>query len=938
MLANHDQPADDVATLFKAGSWDELEASLRQSVSQDTANARLTFRLANLLTLRGKYNEAQPYYEMSWLQRWPGALCLNNRGVSLIWGGEARAGLISLMEAQKEEPQLGPAFYNLAIVLDFFADAGGPLPSLMRDVCTDLWKESPPQNSVPKNVPPTEKPSTSPTVHPRSEAIACFRKAAAGAWPSYGVLEAPLLLWHSELPTGFGYELLREVTDVEAAQEQFEAGVDHIKSGRWQAGLNCLRMAAKLLPSIEARIIPWQMRATVALCREYRALARERRENGDSEGARNALEALVALLPGVPDRELVTEILLADINEYGERLRTQKPAADWEGLQTLVAAVGHSLQRYRQRFPAAGSDGHAAPAVEGSQTPHQPSHLERHLGQLCWDAWSQQIQHFLITGDYETALDLLERSETFWFAKDQLPEWRYRVYTAVGEHHYAKGIDAYQMNDLKEASKSFSEALAAAKEARNDELVSRCESRLTNLARTRAHREHADLEGKLAEGQYEEVAEHCSQQLGRHPEDAALRHLLDASLRNLMIQAEDAARLERWDLVITKVGVVLRCRPSYQRAQELLINARTGRVEILVAQARNAHVTGDVPAARTFCDQALAFDPRHSAALSLKRRIEILEAADWQEGIGAYNALYSQFCNALAVRDFDAAFKAAIQLYGADSGNELTVAACDWAFPCFVEKLRERLRRDRSDATLDALTEQLERLLSIRPAFTPALELRTDVARVRSTIDPERHAKAEALCEEANKALTEEQPEKVLECVTKVFTLGDPKSAVRAGGLRDHALQMMATMAADLIHDPAGTGIETADKLVAVLGKWQWPTTTQLRDELNQMRYRQTLRDRGRNPEEDRNKECLDLQQRVDNLMAKPKSALAELHQSTRRLFARFASIPDEQIETLRALHQGILQLPESRFARWRLQRWDRRHCVPALCARSEGR
>jgi tetratricopeptide (TPR) repeat protein len=929
-----DAAADDLTELFEAGSWDQLEAVLRQSVAQDVGNARLTFRLANLLTLRGKCNEAQPYYEKSWLQKWPGALCLNNRGVSLIWGGEARAGLTSLMEARNEEPRLGPPSYNLAIVLDSLADAGGPLPSLVRAACGDLWGNDPEggADSEPEE-PPANDTRTAEPIDARREAIKCFRAAGLGFWPNYGLLEAPLLLWHSELPTGFGYELLREVTDVDAAQEQFDAGAEHIKANRWQDGLDCLARAAKLLPSMEARIIPWRTRALVALCREYRALVRVRQSNHDFEGARNALNALLALLPQIPDQELVTEILIAEINEYGESLRHRQPADDWQALQSTVAAVWHCLERYRQRAASGAPE-----AGNGASTPREPSAVESYLAQLCWDAWSQQIQHFIIKGEYGTALGLLERSETFWFAKDHLPHWRWSVYTAICERHYANGTVALQGNDLAGAARCFADALAAAKEADNKELINSCESQLTRLARTRAQRQHADIQAKIDAEQYEDAAQSCREEIDQHPDDTSLRQLLDTALRHLLLQAEEAARAERWDLITAKVETVLRHRPNEQHAQDLLARARAGTAEILLARAHNEYTKRNLAEARRLCEEILAIDPRHPVALNLKRTLDIFEAADWQAAFSNYDQAYQRFCAALATRQFRGAFTAAVELYESDPTNELTTAACDWAFPCLVEDQRRKLHRDPGAAASEAFIEHLDRLLLIRPTFAPALDLRVEVARVQSTIDPARSEQAENVLADAREALTNRDPEKSLECVATVLELGDPKHALAAHGIRAHALEMAATMATHQIRDPSEASLASAEHLIDLLSKWQHAEAARLREELNQRRYRRTLRDRGKDPDLDRNKELGDLLQRIDELIERPRAALDELHRGTRRLLARFPQTPNEQVDTLRALHRRLLELPDSRFGRWRLRRWDQRHCVPALCAAPEGR
>ncbi|MEX2262575.1 MAG: hypothetical protein WD696_11525 [Bryobacteraceae bacterium] len=206
--------AQNIAALFDHGWWDELERILRDAVQKDPADTKSVFRLANLLGLRGQYEEALRWFDLCADQGWPGPLSLNNKGVVLAWMGEARAALRCLQGAKNSPEDVrtsrcAPALYNLGIIYDRLVEDGGRLPWVV-----------------------IEAQETQLSGGANEIARGHFVEANSAAWEASHVLDRPLYLWKDDIPSRFGFETSRNLGDIQTAHDLFRDALNFLDEGK----------------------------------------------------------------------------------------------------------------------------------------------------------------------------------------------------------------------------------------------------------------------------------------------------------------------------------------------------------------------------------------------------------------------------------------------------------------------------------------------------------------------------------------------------------------------------------------------------------------------------------------------------------------------------------------------------------------------------------
>ena len=572
--------------LFAQGDWDTLAGQLAFICDSNAADGLAIFRFGNLKFHLGKYSEALEYFERALLNAWPGALCLNNKGVALIRTNDTRAGLTALLHAIDCDKRYAPAWFNLGMAFQVFADSDKPLPPAIHEVCGNIVKGTP------------------------TEAMReCFRQAASSSWPAIakdGELEAPLLLWRDEFASGFGFEPKIETAELLDAHGLFNRGLDCVRNQEWENGLEFFRKAVILYPNLEDRVAPERTRAQVAICRKYRQMAFERLHAGDPIQATQYLDALFDFIPVLPDRALVHDILIEQIHALGRDLRTKPLDADWESLLRLTAAVEEKIEQFGRKF---GADAKAE--------------LAKELGEVCRDAWWVQISELLQAGSLAEAATVAEVSANLWFAKDILSTIRGQVFGTMARRRLAEAEIARTHNRKKEAEALFSEAAAAARKADDPALVAYCQQRFQLFNPPSAAGLDKDaLRKKLAEEKFDEALADAYEGLKAKSSDIDLQNLYNYILGRILSEIEYSGECGLWDRTEHFLKLYEKFGQNSDPSRKWLPKIKRGKADHIWKQAFHEYTTGDHKTANALCDQALAECPGHRDSLDLKRRME----------------------------------------------------------------------------------------------------------------------------------------------------------------------------------------------------------------------------------------------------------------------------------------------------------------------------
>lgn len=629
-----------MSELFDDGRWEELEDRLLDALRRDPSDARSAFRLANLLSLEERWEEAKDLYDDAWSQRWPGVVCLNNRAVALARCGEAGPALDTLFRALEMDGAYRPAGYNLAIVLQRLVDDGDP-PDLLaqyglhdrRSVLLRAKEALRPPKDHPEGKAPSMPGGGDET--PRA-----MPEPAQDEWGGgRDLLDGPLYLWKEDLATGFGFGPTASAEDLSEARSFFREGMDHLAAGEWQAAIEALSNAGKLWPDLAAQTLQPLESARLGLRRKLRETFRRRLAEGDVEGARTALEELAELDANAPDRLLLQELLPAEIRALSEQLRRREASPDWGELQRVVSAVRRRVEELTaSEEPAqieverAPSDEGVSPSDEGEAEPRPEKPLDlgsahartiERARNACRDAWWQQVRFFIAIQRYDDAERMLDFTEIQWFARDDLPRWRRELFTSRAENLYAQASEALSRDEVDRALELLNDARVFARETNDQHITDAIDKQIHALQRRRERKSDVrEIEGLLGRGEYLKALNRCTEMLEADPEQPTLRSQRDKALHRLARQFEDMIDAGQYEQTIQKTAEVLGITPE---AEEIALLASTARHRLLgklVAEGNNALLRGDRDSARDWLGKALEIDPEDPSVADLRRKIE----------------------------------------------------------------------------------------------------------------------------------------------------------------------------------------------------------------------------------------------------------------------------------------------------------------------------
>jgi tetratricopeptide (TPR) repeat protein len=793
--------ATQTTELFEAGRWTELEHLYKSTLAEDDADARTAFRLANLLSYQGRWQEAQRYYGIAWTHRWPGAVTLSNKGVALACLGEARPAFHALKEALRFDSSCAPASYNMAILYKKLGNEG-TLPQVLLDLGLG-------------NAGQRASELTS----------AYFEGALSGVWPDSGPLDRPLFLWTEDLKPGFGFERISQIVNVEEALVYYDEGIERLEDGQWEEAISRLEGAARLDPELADRILAPRTLAEVKIAQARMAEVRRRWDDEDYEGASRIWDELLAKSATLPDRAFAEEILATGIESFAQQIRSHNPKDGLESLQKLITQARQRFERNGRNGeptdgkPAAEGDGGGVPAA---QSPVEVELEERgtlasaYIGQVCRDAWSREIDYLIAAGDFDSAIQLLTFSEVQWFAQDEIQDWRQRVYTAQALNLRARALDMKGEGNWRAALPVWREGRESAMLAVDPHLVDSFDSQEETFLSGLSPEERTEARDLLHGTDDLKALQDCQIDLAATPGDPRLLVRRHALVGQLLAQARDALEASQEEAARKILKAVLAVVPDHTEALTLLRGVQEGLSERQLARAERVFLEGDYTGAEKFCSAVSPLFPTHiGRALELRREIETVKSR--QDEKSAYNEAFHKFLISQRRSDpkkrAEEAFKEAQHLYELDPRAAHTQEAVEWATQVNLDLLKARLAKERTKKTAEGIPGDIERLLSLRPDFKAAREFREEVRRVIEGQDT-REKSLEKLGTARN-ALREKRFEDALAAIQAVLQMEDLDLREEALARRDEALDQLRHKVAENLVVAAHTPVEKALKILS---------------------------------------------------------------------------------------------------------------------------
>jgi tetratricopeptide (TPR) repeat protein len=831
MQPDHGVLASQVSQYFQQGRWEELERLYRDALKEDEADARSAFRLGNLLAYQGRYREALVCFETAWLHKWPGPIALNNKGVVLSCLGETRAAFRSLWDASKLTEGCRPANYNLGILCEKLGNEGS-LPAVILDLGLGV---------------PGKKAS--------EIAQEFFKQALDGkgppgvwVWTETGPLDRPLFLWVEDLRSGFGFEPIREIVNVEQAYVYYEEGLALLEEGRWQDGISKLEASADLHSTFAERI---KAPRTEALVRIVRSRFSELDDQWDSENFDAAVQSydeLLQLAPMLPDRAFADEILNAAINNLAQQIRRHKPAEGWEVLQRLITAARQRVEDDLQILETEGPEDadEEVPGLEKTPEPQsmresaaeeseegqkettnkektskQPGRKRRiregpaaeYIRTVCRQAWGKQISYLLGQSDFETAIDLLEFPDIEWFADQDLPRWRRRVYTSQAQYLRTKGQSHRRRHKWKEAATCWKEGREAALLAEDDHVVESFDQLIPELLESAPAEIQDELRALLRDRDDREALRRCVEELGLRPGDARLTAQRRALIKQLLSQIRDALEAQQWKAAREIADAVLEAVPEEPTARRLFRKAEQKLIEQWAEEGKELLEREQIEEAETLCVEIEKLDPDHAGAREIRRGIEVLRRRAG-DGSSPFDEAYYAYIEARDDGDPEKALDHALEMKKLEPRDVHTKEALDWVPPAFVHALRVQLEKDRTPETANILKEKLKRLFSLSPKYGPARELDKELRQVAKGYDNAKRENSYKKLGEAEDALLAGDAEKALMDLSAVR---DPDLADEIQERRKEALSLLRERYEELLSEEKQG---EADNLRKLLQRW----------------------------------------------------------------------------------------------------------------------
>jgi hypothetical protein len=828
MQPAHGILAGQVSQYFQQGRWEELERLYRDALKEDEADARSAFRLGNLLAYQGRYREALVCIETAWLHKWPGPIALNNKGVVLSCLGETRAAFKALWEASKLEEGCRPAAYNLGILCEKLGNEGN-LPAVILDLGLGM--------------PGKKAGAIAKTFFEQ----ALDGEGPPGVWAETGPLDRPLFLWVEDLRSGFGFEPIREIVNIEQAYELYEEGLALLEEGRWQDGISKLEASADLHSTFAERIKAPRTEALVRIVRSRFSELNEHWDSADFDAAVQSYDELLQLAPMLPDRAFADEILNAAINNLAQQIRRHKPEEGWEVLQRLITAARQRVEDDLQTFePEAPEDADEIPNLEktperesmresaseeaegeeGSRSKEEPTKptgrkkrtiregpAAEYIRTVCRQAWGKQISYLLGQSDFETAIDLLEFPDIEWFAEQDLPRWRRRVYTGQAQSLRTKGQSNFRRKKWKEAATSWKEGREAALLAEDDHLVEGFDQLIPELLESAPTEIQDELRALLRDRDDREALRRCVEELEIRPGDARLTARRQALIKQLLAQIRDALEAQQWRAAREIADAVLEAVPEDPTARRLFRMAEEKLIEQWAEEGRELLEREQIEEAEKLCVEIEKLDPDHAEAREIRRGIEVFRRRATDES-NPFDEAYYAYVEARDDGDPEKALDHALEMKKLEPRDAHTKEALEWVPPAFVHALRVQLERDRTADTANLLREKLKRLFSLSPKFGPARELSKELRQVAKGYDNQKRENSYQKLGDAEDALLAGDAEKALKDLSAVR---DPDLEDEVQERRREALSLLREQYEELLAEEKQA---EADNLRKLLQRW----------------------------------------------------------------------------------------------------------------------
>jgi hypothetical protein len=904
----HGIVAGQASQYFQQGRWEELERLYRDALKEDEADARSAFRLGNLLAYQGRYREALVCFETAWLHRWPGPIALSNKGVVHSCLGETRAAFKALWDASRLEGGCRPAAYNLGVLCEKLGNEGN-LPAVILDLGIGV---------------PGKK---------AGEIARMFFEQAldgegpAGAWADTGPLDRPLFLWVEDLRSGFGFEPIREIVNIEQAYELYEEGLALLQEGRWQDGISKLEASADLHSTFADRIKAPRTEALVRIVRSRFAELNEHWDGKDFDAAMQSYDELLQLAPMLPDRAFADEIVNAAINNLAEQIRRHKPEEGWDVLRNLITAARQRVEDDLQVVEADAPEGEdkEIPGLEKTPEPEsmresaarnaEEEHEEgknqgetskpqrrnprgregpaaEYIRTVCRQAWGKRISYLLSLSDFVNAIDLLEFPGIEWFADQELPRWRRRVYTSQAQSLRTKGQGHFRKKRWQEAALCWKEGREAALLAEDDHLVEGFDQIIPELLEKAPAEIQDELRALLRDRDDREALRRCVEELELRPGDARLTARRQALIKQLLSQIEDALEAQQWKAAREIADAVLEAVPEEPTARRLFRNAEQRLIEQWAEEGREFLERGQVEEAEKLCVEIEKLDPDHTGAREIRRGITIYKRRP-ETATSPFEGAYYAFVEARELGDPEKALDHALEMKKLYPRDAHTREALEWVPAAFVHALRVQLEWERTPNTANLLSEKLKRLFSLSPKFGPARELSKELRQVAKEYDNRKRQLNYDKLGDAEDALLKGNGEDALEALR---TVREPDLQDEVEAKRQEALALLREEIEDLLARPSEENQKRADELLKVHQRWD-PSYFEAKQR------EQARKEEIQSEEKKLDEEFNELRRLLRNNAAKPFEALRELDLKVRSLDlvgSRIRSFRGREIEELR--------------------------------------
>lgn len=869
-----DEPLDRgrVDPLLEGGAWDEAEALLRALLDDDPQDLSARCRLATLLVLRGwkdepaRRDEAVHLYDGCVAQGWAPALSLNNQGVVWAHDGQGMPAVGNLKQAAQMNGGYGPGLYNLGVLCEAVAAAGGGVPRLLVDLDVIGSDED-----------------------PREASRRWFREALRDeAWtadPGVGRGgprgQEPLHLWREDLNPALCWIPSIDDGHYREAEQQFQEGLRLLAEKDYERARNQFESAVQMVPDFGPRVNPHRIQAVRAHVDVLRRQAREQWRQGRFDEARDTLDGLLGTLPHLPDRVVELQMIADEVTYLSGQLQLLAPGSAPDRLQNLLAPMGRLLDEYQQRHDTI----QAWVAARDPAGEHEPVWLrarapEQLRSEFCAEARGVLRREILHAAAEDAGIaQLLALPGARWLGPEVLDGLAREAYVRLASLR----VSHAQQPELETGKRieALIEARAAAEQGGDAVLVEGIDEMLRSLA-TRYADVDDTIRAAFEAGDGLRVLRLYAERTRDSRPTPALEAMRAAAWKN-QIEALDRALATaapggpRWSAAYRIARRLARLSPGNAQAEERLQRARHGWLEERLRLAEQRLQEGDLNGAAARLEKARRVGRDSEALRDFAHRLEEARVrASGEPAREAYTRAVRELSAAVAAQSPCDAFPAYLQMRRYGPGSPRTAEAAAWLYPALLKEL-EHAGPEALAAIRPALDQQLQRAHD----HPDAVELRNLLARVERGAQEEEHALAERrahavddLIARADHATADEPPrfEEALQVLEETRNRRtDRHQKLRIERIRADAVHGMERQFERLVERFTDGDEPGARRLVSVVRPWDRDAAERMRQQLDSL-----LRVEEPPPDE-REMAFRALRSRVEEVRGSPGAALREL-------------------------------------------------------------